>query len=118
MYRCLSTSFNTQFFFLHQESNGEKEETAKENGGGEKDKDEEKKSDADAEEKMEGDEEKDEDKKKEEKEKEEEDEEDDSPKPRPLHKTSSIFLRNLAPTITMQEVSSNLHSAFRLSRAV
>ena len=32
-------------------------------------------------------------------------EEDDSPKPRPLHKTSSIFLRNLAPTITMQEVS-------------
>ena len=57
---------------------------------------------------MEGDEEKDEDKKKGEKEKEEE--EDDSPKPRPLHKTSSIFLRNLAPTITMQEVNSVLHA--------
>ncbi|XP_055871422.1 serrate RNA effector molecule homolog A-like isoform X4 [Biomphalaria glabrata] len=26
------------------------------------------------------------------------------PKPRPLHKTNSIFLRNLAPTITKQEV--------------
>lgn len=25
-------------------------------------------------------------------------------KPRPLHKTASIFLRNLAPTITKQEV--------------
>lgn len=29
---------------------------------------------------------------------------DDKPKPRPLHKTTSIFLRNLAPTITKQEV--------------
>ena len=29
---------------------------------------------------------------------------DDQPKPRALHKTSSIFLRNLAPTITKQEV--------------
>ena len=56
---------------------------------------------------MEGDEDKDEEKK-EGKEKEKEDEEDDSPKPRPLHKTSSIFLRNLAPTITMQEVNSVL----------
>jgi hypothetical protein len=26
------------------------------------------------------------------------------PKPKPLHKTLSIFLRNLAPTITHQEV--------------
>ena len=29
---------------------------------------------------------------------------DAGPKPRPLHKTQSIFLRNLAPTITHQEV--------------
>ncbi|KAK7865942.1 hypothetical protein R5R35_005009 [Gryllus longicercus] len=29
---------------------------------------------------------------------------DDSNKPRPLHRTASIFLRNLAPTITKQEV--------------
>ena len=36
---------------------------------------------------------------------EKEDEEDDSsPKPRALHRTASIFLRNLAPTITKQEV--------------
>nr|CAD7392498.1 unnamed protein product [Timema cristinae] len=31
-------------------------------------------------------------------------EEDKEPKPRPLHRTASIFLRNLAPTITKQEV--------------
>lgn len=31
-------------------------------------------------------------------------EDDGEPKPRPLHKTSSIFLRNLAPTITKQEI--------------
>ena len=31
-------------------------------------------------------------------------EEDAEPKPRNLHQTSSIFLRNLAPTITKQEV--------------
>jgi len=31
-------------------------------------------------------------------------EEDTEPKPRALHKTTSIFLRNLAPTITKQEV--------------
>uniref|UniRef100_A0A1B6EMZ7 Serrate RNA effector molecule homolog n=2 Tax=Proconiini TaxID=565685 RepID=A0A1B6EMZ7_9HEMI len=31
-------------------------------------------------------------------------EDDNSPKPRPLHRTASIFLRNLAPTITKQEV--------------
>jgi len=30
--------------------------------------------------------------------------EDNEPKPRALHKTTSIFLRNLAPTITKQEV--------------
>ena len=30
--------------------------------------------------------------------------EDDPNKPRALHKTASIFLRNLAPTITKQEV--------------
>ena len=29
---------------------------------------------------------------------------DKTPKPRALHKTTSIFLRNLAPTITKQEV--------------
>ena len=29
---------------------------------------------------------------------------DENPKPRALHKTASIFLRNLAPTITKQEV--------------
>merc|ERR1739842_56190 len=29
---------------------------------------------------------------------------DDEPKPKALHKTASIFLRNLAPTITKQEV--------------
>ena len=34
----------------------------------------------------------------------EEAEDDSGPKPKALHKTSSIFLRNLAPTITMQEV--------------
>ena len=86
---------------MKQESNGENEETAKENGGGgDEAQDEEDKSAADdaTEEKME-------EEKKGEKEKEEEEEQDDSPKPRPLHKTSSIFLRNLAPTITMQEVS-------------
>ena len=32
-------------------------------------------------------------------------EEEETPtKPRPLHRTNSIFLRNLAPTITKQEV--------------
>lgn len=31
-------------------------------------------------------------------------EDDEDPKPRALHKTASIFLRNLAPTITKQEV--------------
>nr|CAD7568492.1 unnamed protein product [Timema californicum] len=31
-------------------------------------------------------------------------EEEKEPKPRPLHRTASIFLRNLAPTITKQEV--------------
>ena len=37
--------------------------------------------------------------------KEDNDEEmDKTPKPRALHKTTSIFLRNLAPTITKQEV--------------
>jgi hypothetical protein len=35
---------------------------------------------------------------------EEKEEEDLTPKPRALHKTASIFLRNLAPTITKQEV--------------
>ncbi|KAJ8322203.1 hypothetical protein KUTeg_000674 [Tegillarca granosa] len=37
-------------------------------------------------------------------EEEEEDKEKGPPKPRPLHKTCSIFLRNLAPSITKQEV--------------
>ncbi len=41
---------------------------------------------------------------KEEEEKRQDEADDDGPKPRPLHKTSSIFLRNLAPTITMQEI--------------
>lgn len=44
---------------------------------------------------------------KEKKDEEEEDEgkmEDEDPRPRALHKTASIFLRNLAPTITKQEV--------------
>lgn len=36
----------------------------------------------------------------------EEGEERDEPKPRALHKTLSLFLRNLAPTITKQEVES------------
>jgi hypothetical protein len=36
--------------------------------------------------------------------KKEEEVDDGEPKPKPLHKTSSIFLRNLAPTITMQEI--------------
>ena len=31
-------------------------------------------------------------------------EDSDEPKPRALHRTASIFLRNLAPTITKQEV--------------
>ena len=35
---------------------------------------------------------------------EEDKEKDRSPKPRALHKTSSIFLRNLPPTVTKQEV--------------
>ena len=35
---------------------------------------------------------------------EEEEEKDRAPKPRALHKTSSIFLRNLPPTVTKQEV--------------
>lgn len=39
-----------------------------------------------------------------EEEKKEEEEEDLTPRPRALHKTASIFLRNLAPTITKQEV--------------
>jgi len=34
----------------------------------------------------------------------EEGEERDEPKPRGLHKTLSIFLRNLAPTVTKQEI--------------
>lgn len=38
------------------------------------------------------------------KEKEEKEKEDEVEKPRPLHRTNSIFLRNLAPTITKQEV--------------
>ena len=33
-----------------------------------------------------------------------EEEEPKEEKPRPLHRTNSIFLRNLAPTITKQEV--------------
>ena len=39
------------------------------------------------------------------------DDEDTSPKPKALHKTCSIFLRNLAPSITKQEVEavSNLN---------
>merc|ERR1719382_1965135 len=36
--------------------------------------------------------------------KEEKEEKEETPKPRALHKTSSIFLRNLAPTITKLEV--------------
>lgn len=32
------------------------------------------------------------------------DKKDPNPRPRALHKTSSIFLRNLAPSITKQEV--------------
>merc|ERR1719382_1521333 len=36
--------------------------------------------------------------------KEEKEEKEETPKPRALHKTSSIFLRNLAPTITKVEV--------------
>ena len=38
------------------------------------------------------------------KEKEEGEEKKDEEKPRPLHRTNSIFLRNLAPNITKQEV--------------
>ena len=30
----------------------------------------------------------------------------DEPKPRPLHRTNSIFLRNLLPSITRQEIES------------
>merc|ERR1719189_2037003 len=60
------------------------------------------------EEKDENGEEKDNEKLEEEKEKETEKEDvkmdDGKPKPRALHKTTSIFLRNLAPTITKQEV--------------
>ncbi|KAG7175611.1 Serrate RNA effector molecule-like, partial [Homarus americanus] len=41
---------------------------------------------------------------KEKKEEEESKEEEEDPRPRALHKTASIFLRNLAPTITKQEV--------------
>ena len=82
-----------------QENSEEKEEAAKENGG-EEEKDAEKSSAV--EEKMEegGDE-----KEKKEEKGEEAENDDAAPKPRPLHKTSSIFLRNLAPTITTQEVS-------------
>ena len=36
--------------------------------------------------------------------KDKDDQKDDNPAPRALHKTASIFLRNLAPTITKQEV--------------
>jgi RNA recognition motif-containing protein len=35
-------------------------------------------------------------------------------KPRPLHKTASIFLRNLAPTITKQEVEAVSKQIFLL----
>ena len=47
---------------------------------------------------------KDDDEKMEETEIEEDKVDDKQPKPRALHKTTSIFLRNLAPTITKQEV--------------
>ncbi|RXG59961.1 Serrate RNA effector molecule-like protein [Armadillidium vulgare] len=43
-----------------------------------------------------------------------EEEEDEIKKPRALHKTASIFLRNLAPTITKQEVESRLCKYFML----
>lgn len=46
----------------------------------------------------------------EEEKKEVEEEEDLTPRPRALHKTASIFLRNLAPTITKQEVEAVSHS--------
>ena len=39
---------------------------------------------------------------------------DAEPKPRPLHKTQSIFLRNLAPTITHQEVEAVVVAVFVL----
>ena len=84
-----------------KEANGDEEEASKENG----DKKEEEKPEAaedDEDAKMEEDAEK---KGEKEKEAAEEAEDDSGPKPRALHKTSSIFLRNLAPTITMQEVS-------------
>lgn len=48
--------------------------------------------------------EKEEEKDKESKKDEEEEGKEEEQKPRALHKTASIFLRNLAPTITKQEV--------------
>ena len=54
--------------------------------------------------KEEGDETSDEPKKDKEADEEKMEEDESKPKPRALHKTTSIFLRNLAPTITKQEV--------------
>jgi len=54
--------------------------------------------------KEEGDEPSDEPKKEKEADEEKMEEDESKPKPRALHKTTSIFLRNLAPTITKQEV--------------
>jgi len=40
------------------------------------------------------------------------------PKPRPLHKTQSIFLRNLVPTITHQEVEAVCSLCFHLVKEI
>ena len=97
-----------------KEEENENEETSKENGTKDEtagdaedtskiseDEDEETTNDIAEDEKKEN---KDDDEKMEETEIEEDKVDDKQPKPRALHKTTSIFLRNLAPTITKQEV--------------
>ncbi|XP_059079220.1 serrate RNA effector molecule homolog isoform X2 [Tigriopus californicus] len=84
------------------EVNDEKDQAKSEEGSEKKNGDEEMKEEGEAEVKKESEDVKEEANKTE---KDEDMEEGESePKPRPLHKTASIFLRNLAPTITKQEV--------------
>ena len=98
-----------------KEEENENEETSKENGTKDEtagdaedtskiseDEDEETTNDIAEDEKKENKD--DDDEKMEETEIEEDKVDDKQPKPRALHKTTSIFLRNLAPTITKQEV--------------
>ena len=94
-----------------KETESEKTEVEKDMEDAEKaeteDVQEEKKEEEEKEEKMEDTKEKDEDEKvdvRDEKDVDMKDSEEESPKPRALHKTSSIFLRNLPPTVTKQEV--------------